>query len=332
MKPWGNEFAKYCICTHACQHNMDNLNLVFGYDGWASFDTGAAVPQGSCGRPNAQACCCQGWCCWEGMNAICSIALIVPFTQNLMSCCFKRWPLCFPSNNFVTATRTSAVILHTSCNLTLPLVATDWALPLSPEVTARKHLLRRLSILVVVPVLRLARCFGSKRAVLTYSFPLTVWAFGASCAVMHTGLPDMQVSCWTVGAEPHDFQVAVRLDLDAAKQNIVVGVPLLLQMRAELTDVWQAWLKMLALLLLWTCCCGIAIHFRGCSSMISFEADIALSSTSCCATSPTCLWLTEPLFTDAESACASLSSTRSQPNVMLPANPSPEHCQDLPTH
>ena len=167
---------------------------------------------------------------------------------------------------------------------------------------------------------------------LTYSFPLTVWAFGASCAVMHTGLPDMQVSCWTVGAEPHDFQVAVRLDLDAAKQNIVVGVPLLLQMRAELTDVWQAWLKMLALLLLWTCCCGIAKHFRGCSSMISFEADIALSSTSCCATSPTCLWLTEPLFTDAESACASLSSTRSQPNVMLPANPSPEHCQDLPTH
>ena len=51
------------------------------------------------------------------------------------------------------------------------------------------------------------------------------------------------------------------------------------------------------------CCCGIAIHFRGCSSIVAFEANTALSSITSCATSPTCLWLTDPPFTDAETAC-----------------------------
>jgi len=62
----------------------------------------------------------------------------------------------------------------------------------------------------------------------------------------------------------------VWLDLDAPKQSIVVRVPLLLQLGAELTDVWQAWLYKLALLLLWMCCCGIAIPFRSCSSIVTF--------------------------------------------------------------
>ncbi len=116
--------------------------------------------------------------------------------------------------------------------------------------------------------------------------------------------------------------MAVWLDLDAAKQSIVVRMPLLLQLGAELTDVWQARLYKLALMLLWMCCCGIAIPSRSCSSIISFET--ALSSTSTCVTSPTCLWLTGPLLTDAQIAHSSLSSTRPQPNVMLPADPSAE--------
>ena len=86
----------------------------------------------------------------------------------------------------------------------------------------------------------------------------------------------MRASGWTVAAGPHDFQAALWLDLDAAEQTVVVWVPLLLQVRAELTDVWQAWLKKLDLLLLWMCCCSVAIHLTGCSSMISLEADTAL--------------------------------------------------------
>jgi len=88
-----------------------------------------------------------------GMNAICGIALIVPFTQQLMLGCFKRWLLCFPSKSFVIATRTSAVILHTVCNWSLPLMAADRALPLSSEVTASKCLLRCLGIFALIPVL-----------------------------------------------------------------------------------------------------------------------------------------------------------------------------------
>ena len=71
-----------------------------------------------------------------GMNAICTIALIVPFTQQLMTCCFKCGLLCFSSRNFVATKRTSAVVLHTVCNLSLPLMAADRALPVSSAITA----------------------------------------------------------------------------------------------------------------------------------------------------------------------------------------------------
>ena len=108
----------------------------------------------------------------------------------------------------------------------------------------------------------------------------------ASCVTAHRYFPDMRASCWTVGARPHDFSVAVWLDLDATKHKIVAGVPLWLQLGAELTDIWQAWLQALALLLVWTyvCCCGIATHIMGCiathnrscSSSVAFEADTTL--------------------------------------------------------
>ena len=94
-----------------------------------------------------------------GVNVIYSIALIVPFKQQLVLRFFKRWLDCSPSK-FTTATRTSAVLLHTPRDLSLPLVAAFWALPLSPELSASKHLLRCLGVLVTVPVLQLAWCFA----------------------------------------------------------------------------------------------------------------------------------------------------------------------------
>ncbi len=136
-----------------------------------------------------------------GMNAICSIALMVPMKQQGVLHCFESWLFVFVSDRkYSAASRTTTVILHTFGNMSLPLMTADGALPLSPEVAASKRLLRCLVILVLVPVLHLARCFGSKRAVLTYCSPSTIWAFGASCAVTHTCLPDMRASCWTVGA------------------------------------------------------------------------------------------------------------------------------------
>ena len=115
-----------------------------------------------------------------GINASCSIALIVPFTQQLMTCCFKCGLLSFPSRSFVATKRTSAVILHTSCNLTLPLMAADRALPVSSETTASKRLIRRLGIFVLIPVSCLSWCLDSKRVVLADFLPFTTWAFTAS--------------------------------------------------------------------------------------------------------------------------------------------------------
>ena len=76
-----------------------------------------------------------------GMNAICNIPLEIPFKQQWVLRCFICWLLCLPSHSFATATRASTIVLHTPCNGSLPLVAAGWALSLSPECTARKHLL-----------------------------------------------------------------------------------------------------------------------------------------------------------------------------------------------
>ena len=135
-----------------------------------------------------------------GINTICSIALQVPFMQQLMLRCFKRGLLFSPCKSFVPATRTSAVVMHTLPDLSLPLMAADWALPFSPETTAGKHLLWCLGILVLVPILDLSRSLGSKRVVLAHFPPFTVWAFGAYCPAGHSCLPDMRASCWTIGA------------------------------------------------------------------------------------------------------------------------------------
>ncbi len=135
------------------------------------------------------------------MNAVLEVALSVPFKQQRVLRCFKRWLTVFVSNRTNSiASRTTTVIAHALRNLTLPLVAAYWTRPLSPEVTASKRLLRCFSVLVLIPVLDLSRCLSSQRAVLAYLSAFTIWAFGASCAVMHKSFPDMRASCWTVGA------------------------------------------------------------------------------------------------------------------------------------
>ena len=133
------------------------------------------------------------------MPTLGTIALIVPFKQQLMLRFFKCWLDCSPSK-FATATRTSAVLLHTARDLSLPLVTACWALPLSPEVTASKRLLRCLGILALIPVFELIWCLGSKRVVLTHCLSCTIWAFVALCTGLHSCLPDMRASQWTVGA------------------------------------------------------------------------------------------------------------------------------------
>ncbi len=134
------------------------------------------------------------------MNVVLEVTLIVPLKQQLMVGGFECRMLCSPSKTSLTATRTSVVVSGTFCNLSLPLMVASGALPTGPQLTARKRLLRFLGILVLIPVLDLSWCIGSKRVVLAYFSPFTVRAFGAYCALGNSCLPDMCTSCWTLGA------------------------------------------------------------------------------------------------------------------------------------
>lgn len=81
------------------------------------------------------------------------------------------------------------------------------------------------------------------------------------------------------------------------------------------------------------CFCGCAAGGVQCTSgaagaILYFEADTALTSTSSCATNPTCLWLPKPHLTDTEMICSRASLKGLQPNVLLPAGPSAEQHSD----
>ena len=100
------------------------------------------------------------------VDAILRVVLIVPLMQLLVLHCCKCWPCCTPCLSFATM-GTAAVIFCLSFYWSLPLKAACWALPLSPKFTAHQRLLRCLGVLVMVPILCLSWCFGSKRVVLT---------------------------------------------------------------------------------------------------------------------------------------------------------------------
>lgn len=68
------------------------------------------------------------------INAICSIAQVVPFRQQMLLRCFKCWLTCSrsPCLSFTILGKTT-VTRGTLRNLTSPLVAACWPLPLSPN-------------------------------------------------------------------------------------------------------------------------------------------------------------------------------------------------------
>jgi len=133
------------------------------------------------------------------MKSICSIALIVPLKQQCVLRCFKSWLLCLDCLSFTTAGATT-VVFYTCSNFSLPLMAADLALPFSPKMAASKRLLWCVGVFLLVPIFDLSWCLGSKRVVLAYRSPFTIWAFGSSCAAGNSCLPDMRASCRTIGA------------------------------------------------------------------------------------------------------------------------------------
>ncbi len=120
---------------------MNGLHLIFWSE--ASFGTSATVPWGNCGRPNAPAFCCQEWCfvdeCrpWSCAHSPIQAAVGVALLQTLAVCnCFQQnQSLRIEDNHGHPAHVVQFVIATHGYMLELPL---------SPEVSASKRLLRCL--------------------------------------------------------------------------------------------------------------------------------------------------------------------------------------------
>ena len=74
----------------------------------------------------------------------------------------------------------------------LPFPLASWATPLNPRVADSQHLLWRLLIFAVVPILSYIRCYGSKRVVQADCPVSAVWTLCAiACSLLYTRCPDV---------------------------------------------------------------------------------------------------------------------------------------------
>ena len=171
------------------------------------------------------------------VNAVYLIALIVPLRQaGRLS--FSKCGLRMIDFLCLTALGTTGPGKDTLCNRCLPFPLANRALPFSPKAAASHHLLWCLFILAVAPVLSYIRCYGSKGVVHAHPFITAEGAACASCSALNRCCPDVWLSSWAIVALPHSLLVTVRLDLDWTQVAAPVGMPLLLQLRAQQTDVW----------------------------------------------------------------------------------------------
>ena len=85
----------------------------------------------------------------------------------------------------------------------------------------------------------LGSCAG-KRVVGAHFATRTERAPSAVGATLNYCCPHVWMPVWTVTADPMHFAAAFRLDDNAAEASVFVMVPLALQLRSQLTDVWPA--------------------------------------------------------------------------------------------
>ena len=171
------------------------------------------------------------------VEALCRIVLIVPLSQagrlSFSECGLSMFDfLC------MTAFGASGPSTDTFVNLRLPFPLASGAFPLNPYTAPSQHLLWCSIILVVVPVLSCIRCYGGKGVVQAEPPITAVWTLCALRSVLYRRCPDVWLSSWTHVALPYSLFVTLRLDLDWTQVPVRIGVPFLLQLRAQLADVW----------------------------------------------------------------------------------------------
>ena len=81
----------------------------------------------------------------------------------------------------------------------------------------------------------------------------------AQCALLDSSLPHVWIPTRTFSAYPVHLAVALWLDDNVAKVSILVTVPLALQLRTQLTDIWPT-----LLLLSWQCIAVCAATVASC--------------------------------------------------------------------
>ena len=136
------------------------------------------------------------------------------------------WP-CTLELTTLRATRFLSNAMIDSCQ---PFVATDWAMPLLPAIAGSCEVMWCAIIGCAVPGGSHIGGFGSNRVMLTHSFAYAEWTISIVCSVVHSSLPLMGMTIWTIRACPMHLLPAVWGDVDIAQVSVLGMVPLLLQL------------------------------------------------------------------------------------------------------
>lgn len=112
-----------------------------------------------------------------------------------------------------------------------------WALPLSPKIGARQHLLWGLLILAVIPELSYVRGYSSEGVVAADLPVAAVWALSALRSAGHPCSPDVWLPGWTFVAVPDSINFGMRLDLNCTQVKVFNYTPLFLHLWAQQADI-----------------------------------------------------------------------------------------------
>ena len=162
------------------------------------------------------------------------VVCCVPVPGNLGSSAGKR----VVGTHFVTRTEGAASAMRAMCDCCFPSV---W-MPVRTVSTSPVHFAAafwlddnaaKVNVLFVVPLVL-------QRVVGTHFVTRTEGAASAMRAMCDCCFPSVWMPVRTVSTSPVHFAAAFWLDDNAAKVNVLFVVPLVLQLRTQLTDVWPA--------------------------------------------------------------------------------------------
>lgn len=123
--------------------------------------------------------------------------------------------------------------------------------PVGMHIALGSVVVRSQLILLVVPVQCNIWSFCCQRVVAAHCIAAAIGTARACCPAEYSGLPYVWVTIWASVTHPLCCLVAIRLDDKAAKMSIGSLVPLLLQVRLQMADIWPFMQGLLACRSMW---------------------------------------------------------------------------------